>query len=568
MIRLMAIDLALALAWMRWRSFVNGVAHRRKRTGSQRLSGWLQAGSTLLVTLLGLLLAAVLGAAGFAGGALMLSGPEAQAGMGIALRVLGFMAFVMALISPLQGGGEGRSPVRLLLLPVSRAQLHASSLLASCADPLVLLAAPAVLLVVAGLAWRGAIGAAVVALPAALALCVVLVGFDALVGFGAQLLLRDRRRGEAAALVMLVGLMVVGFLPALLAGRLDDTGGDRSHARAAAGARGVEETFGAFDALPPGLFARALQRAIEGRPAASLLHAAALAATGAGLLAAAAAAHSRLLSEPGRTSRRRAVALSPRPLVRFPGTDATTVAVALAAAQTALRTVRGKIATFTPPLVGGAMALVFRSIADEGLPFASTMATATGLFAWCVALTLLNQQAFVLNAWAVDGAGFTLLALQPASDVQLVRGKMLGQGLLLLLALVPAAGVSLALGSRATAAGWASAVLAAIAAWLLHSPVGLLLSAWFPKPADMSRLSGQQPHAAAGILGALSVVAAMALPRLAGAAGSLLGGPWASVAATGLACAAAAALALPATGLAAHVLGTRREAVAMAAQGR
>lgn len=563
------IRLGLALAWMRWRILVNSISRRRKAARSARLSGWLALGSTALVTIAGLLIAIGIAAGAFAGGILLGSPQPPRAEVGLALRLLGFSALLIGLMTPLQVG-ENRAPTRLLLLPVPRLHLHAARLVSCLADPLVLFTAPAALAVLAGLAVGGRPVAALLALPAALALVAFLVGFDAFASIGAQVLLRDRRRGEAASLVVLLVMIVLGFVPMLVATRLDPDAARSSTTSAApsrdAGLADIERSFGALDLLPPGLFARSLERSLDGRTGAALGHAGLLAAIAAGTLGLAASLHGRLLDEPGSSSRRRSSQAIPRARLALPGMRKEMLAVASVAARQALRTVRGKLAIITPAIVVAVMAFTFRRIGDAEPGLAGTFTTSAGLVSWAIALSMLNLQPLWLNAHATDRSGFTLLALQPVSEADVVRGKILAHGLMLGLAVALSLPPSWALGNPSPLAEIVVALACGLCTALVQAPLAIVISAWFPKEADLSKLSGQQPHGAATLLGLGILVVATLLPRLAWHAGSLAG-PVAGWLALGSWLVASALAGRAFAGLAARELRARREEIALAARG-
>ena len=563
------IRLMRALSWMRWRSFVNGLSRGRKRSRGQRFSRWLEASASAILLAFGLLMSLGLAAGALLAGLSLARSPELQAPVFLCARVFVLGAFAMTLIAPLQGSHQ--SPVRLLLLPVSRRQLTLATLLSSLGDPSVVLVAPAALMLGVGLLCGGAMRAGAVALVAGAALIAVLAGVDAIVDMGVQLLLRDRRRGEITALVAMLLLMTVGFLPALVASRVakvDDLEKDRDERRAAIVSRiqDLDREMGPIDWLPPGQHARAVERALDGRLGASLAHATGLVLAALGATLAAVAMHARLMSEPGRTSRRgRAARFPARAIAWLPlGVSA----VAAATARSAMRTVRGKIVTFTPPLVAAVLSVLVMRMNDVASLFGITVVSSAGIFSLAFAMSVLNQQPFLLNAFASEGAGFTLTALMPVGERQIVRGKMLGLGLLLLVALALSAVVAAVVGEPAPLAAWAATALGCLATWLLYAPVALVLSAQLPKEADMSKLAGQQPHGLAMLAGMLAFVAAMAGPRLLAALGRLTLGPWGGALGALGARAVGAVSALAFRELASRTLLARREAIAMAAQGR
>ena len=115
------------------------------------------------------------------------------------------------------------------------------------------------------------------------------------------------------------------------------------------------------------------------------------------------------------------------------------------------------------------------------------------------------------NQFASDGRGLPLLFLQPLSARTLVRGKVLGIGVLqlacMLLAMLPVA----VLGRPANPSIWLAAILGGLAALALLAPVSAALSALFPKQVDLSRWGrASNPHATAALVSFLATGLAVA----------------------------------------------------------
>jgi hypothetical protein len=561
------IRLVRALAWLRWRCALNGLRRRRRGGASGRWSALLHLAGVALIAVLVAMLAGGLGLLGFVGGQACATDPARVGLVGLVSRLLLLGVAAMTLLSPFLRSGEGQAPTRLLLLPIARRSLHAATVLAGLSEPLVLVTLPALLLLPAGMASRGALMPAGLALVAGLLVATNLVALDALVGFLAQLLLRNRRRGEAVRVAALMTISLAGLLPALVSSRWEPRSAAGDEPRAALTATLVEERLGPLDALPPGLHARVLARAVAGRPGAAGILLLSLGAEGALLLAASAAAQARLLASPATGSRRARRARASRRLPRWLTGPAQTEA--LATLLVVLRSVRGKIAIWTPFLVLGAITLVLHGFMERepGAAFLGA-ATSANLLFWGYGLCMLNLQPVAANLFATDQAGLTLSLLVPLPARSLVLGKVLGLGGLLALSMLPTLAVALGLGRPASAAAWATVGLSAIAAWLLHAPACVLISALLPRPADLAKVSGQQPHALAAIAAALVTIGSLALPRLLALLARLMGGDTAAPlgALAGLLVAVIASAGLVRFGAA--VVTSRHEALASAASGR
>src|SRR5262249_38830018 len=105
---------------------------------------------------------------------------------------------------------------RLLLLPIPRPMMHIIDVAAGLADPWLLFIVPGLVLLGVGLALGGRAVAGLLSLIAGMALLLTLAAASALVSFTLQWVLRDRRRGEAMAIVLTMALAFLGLLPPLL----------------------------------------------------------------------------------------------------------------------------------------------------------------------------------------------------------------------------------------------------------------------------------------------------------------------------------------------------------------
>ncbi|MCA1565131.1 MAG: hypothetical protein LC803_05755 [Acidobacteria bacterium] len=215
-----------ALAWLKWRLFIN--AMRSKRGAANRAASAL---GTLFALAFSLMLAAGLGAGAYfvvhnrsgggGGGRASRFAPDLATGASVeSLFLLFGMASMIYLVwatAPLSfGGGNQFDPGRLLLYPVSLRKLFALDLLSELTSLASIFAAPAIFAISfgAGLA-HGRVGGALV-----VAVCATLFGMSLakLLSTCLDALMRARRaRGEA----LLAALGVMGALSGLVLGQSD-----------------------------------------------------------------------------------------------------------------------------------------------------------------------------------------------------------------------------------------------------------------------------------------------------------------------------------------------------------
>jgi hypothetical protein len=116
---------------------------------------------------------------------------------------------------------------------------------------------------------------------------------------------------------------------------------------------------------------------------------------------------------------------------------------------------------------------------------------------------------------------------------------------------------------------WAAVVVMTLSAWLVMAPLGALLSAWFPRRADLSRIgTGSNPSGVAGLLGFLASTLAVGTPTLMGTLAHLLSGPGAALAVVTGWLAVCLGLHVLLMKAAARALEARRENLALAASSR
>lgn len=561
-----------ALAWLRWRLLVNTLrGHRR-----DRLERWSRIGSVLVP---------VLAAAAFVPGAVALGGFGLFAGwwMGTghglhpALLIprvsLGLVTAAM-LLTPLvrSMGGSDASLSRLILLPIPRRVLYVAEMGWGFADPWLIMAAPALVLLPIGLLAAGAIRpAAMVALAGVLAF-VALAGLGGFCSLLIQFLFRDRRRGELATLVLVVVLSGAGFVPALFATRNAQERLQKEAAPRHAQVRGRAPAAAPFEipswlrAAPSELYGGLVAASLLDRPRAAAAWMGGLAVWIAVVHGAGYALFRHILAGPAIGSARRGAVARRVPRFDLPWVAPEVAAVAWAQIRTACRTVRGKLPLLLAPATVLFVGFLFRRIPEE-VP--SMFLTAGFGAVLSVVMTLLGLQPVMLNQFAIDGAGLSLEFVAPLTDRQLVQGKMLGCGILaaagFLLCMIAVAfsypAMSLSL--------WLTLFLGGTAAGALVVPVASLLSAAFPKEADLSRMGKRgNPNHAAALIGTGLTVAALGPPAGLVAIGVLTGHERAALAAmvvwTGLCVAAVWPLGV----VAAASLSRRRENLSLVARGR
>jgi hypothetical protein len=566
-----------ALSWLRWRLLINSLRGGQRRDRMEQVSRALTFAlpAILFALSLGSLIALVV--IGFLGGRAMASG---LLGFDMALMVVRIASMlligtiiVMAIVSPAQSSVSRYS--RLLLLPISRRTLHVTEVGASLADPWILLIGTALIAFAAGLMAGGWMGTAMVAVAAAAALMLVLACLGSLLGFAVAWLVRSRRRGEWFTLLFVLGISALSVVPAMLGKRAED----RSRERKAAGRpRDRTQLPQRFDrampgwtlALPSELFAATIRGAATADSRRVAMGIGGLLLEGTLLFAGSAAVHARLIGSVEGTRSRRRSSETGAGVTRLPLLGPAASAVALTQMRTATRTVRGRLGVLLPGPMLAVLVFMFSRI-GESPPWMEAIGSrgyylfgAGGIFA------IYSLQAFTMNMFATDRAGFTLQLLTPITDAELARGKVAGCGLVI------GAALSLCLiGALAIAPGgsiflWISAVLGIAATYLLLSPVAVWLSALFPVSADLSKTgSGGNPHTLAMLVGTLLVLACATPPALILIAAE----HWLGRSALALPVMLAwttivAAIAHPLVVLASRAIGQRRENIALVAQGK
>lgn len=573
------VRLLRTFVWLHWRQQLNALQAGR-RSAASRASAWIQVLAQVVVALLFTGLAGGLALGAFFAGTTLVGGGEARDMVLVVLRILlGFFTFLV-LFLPLIRASQGTLPGtgRLLLLPIPRRTLHALETATYLTDPWLLVILPAFVTLAIPVLAESVAGGLVI-LGGGLSFFALLGLLASALSYGIRILLRDRKRAEAVALLLFLVLMALSFLPALFEARSE---GDRTPgtvpAATEASETAVEETPAAPGSAPESGFAGAdvFPRPLQVLPSEAFSRIAALASAGEspattvsfvplGLVGLAVWGVSRrlwgrLMSTPGAASGPRGARGLPR-LPSWPAVSAGTVAVALTFARTTLRTVQGKLVVVMPTAV-----IVVLSVLGEaetgpwgGLFGGPSLVLAAAFFG------VSALQNILLNLFGIDGSGLSLQLLQPLTSRQIVRGKALGGWLLVSLTVVPALLAAVLLGSGLSPWLAPAGYLAAVATYLLFLPVAAWLSILFPKAANLSKMGSEgKPHGGAALVGFVSLVLLFTLPAAAGFAGLYLAGPAGALAAQGALFLVSTVLFVVFSNSAAGLLDLRREGVHLA----
>jgi len=505
-----------ALAWLQWRLAVNGLRGGRRRDTLERASRWLDVLTPVVMAVLAVPMVLLLVVLGGIVGFVLARGGSGSGTVETVVSVVLVFPLVLVTLRPIFRAGRGyleRSDL-VRLLPIPRSLLFNLEFVRAAADPAVLLFVPALLAVPCGALAGGAGSLALAALVAGVVFLFVLVALGGLVVVAAQLFLRDRRRAEAAALILAVGVMALNFLPQLI--------GRERPARRVSAAPSAGLSHGApgqvpdkvvlpagLRVLPSSVYAAALGRAASGEWRGSAGGLGVLVLVAAGCYGLAAPLQRRLLETPARSSRRvRAVRQGTWAL---PFVSRATAAVAAVQVRTILRTVRGRWGLIAPPLFGVFFAFAFSRPSGRHSPdlFGSPLV----MTIFVVFIALQSLAALSANQFASDGRGLPMLFLQPLAARSLVRGKALGIGVLqvvcMVLGLLPVA----VLVRPAHPSVWLAVFLGGLAAMVVLAPVAAALSAAFPKRVDLSHWGrSSNPHATAGLVSFLASALAAGPP--------------------------------------------------------
>lgn len=502
-----------AFAWLRWRVLLNSLERRGSRDVIERFSLAVEQLAPTIAALLMLPSAVALAGAGLYAGWTLGQGTGDSVTFSLVRYVL-FAACALTLVGPiLLPAAERTNAVRLLLLPIPRAVLYLSQSMSAAADPWVLLSAAVVIALPIGLAASGSAGAAALAFVAGLVLLAALVGMTQLVTSAVHLIVRDRRRAELLTLFIVVFLPLVGMLPGLF----DDGGRDRLDDPAIESPQRDERPRwwsgwdrAAASLVPSELYTKAVRSAAASAPSSAVAFAGALTVAAAALHLLALLAFLRVLASPGTTGSARAGTSESASGWRIPGLSPPTSAVAINQLRLAMRTPRGRATLLSPVVVFGLLAVMMirRSGLDLGL---IQLRGGLGLASFASFISLLAILPLAMNQFAIDRSGLTMAMLAPLETGALLRGKAVGNGIIVAIpALICMAGAAMLFPSGDPMM-WACVPLTLAGAYLLVAPVGAILSAVFPRAVDLNSVGrNSNAHGAAGLLGMLAFLGAAA----------------------------------------------------------
>ena len=494
------LTIVRAFAWLRWRVLVNSFERTGARDTLERFS--------IATDKLGPILALIL----LIPSAIALGALALIAGYGLAtsewllpfelIRYFVMIATFMTLVGPIVlPSRDAGNAVRFLLLPIPRGVLFAAQTAGAIADPWILLLVPLLVLTPAGLLAGGGFAMAAIAAVAALTLLVFVMAVTSLVSSLIHLLLRDRRRSDLVMLFLVLGLPLIGALPALF--QATGVRDPLRHARQDAPGWVRAAAVRAFSYIPSELYHRSIVTA-RTDTSASARPVLLLAGADVALLALGFAAYRRLLEMPASMTARRGGSFGGLWGRTLPGLGPGASAVAWTQVRLALRTPRGR-ATLGAPLL---MFVVFAVMAQRTGGFrvgGFTVTSGLPVAAFAGFICLVAILPIAMNQFAVDRAGFTRQMLSPLSLDEVLAGKAVGNGLV---SAAPAfvcvvlAGLLFGGGPFAL---WVALVLALIATYVTVSPVAAALSAVFPRSVDLNSIgNASNAHPAAVIIGLIS----------------------------------------------------------------
>ncbi len=559
-----------AFLWLRWRLFRNSL--RGRSDTAAKLARWGQAILRVVLPLLFVPAALGLGILAFLAGGHMGGGGENPRSVIVAARVALGAVTIAVILAPLlrsiHGSTTGRA--RFLLLPIPRSALHLCEMAAGLSDPWIFGLIPALFLLPLGWFFRGSGLEALLMLAAGLAVLATLLVLSALAAFGSALLFRNRKRAETISLVLLLLITGLSFIPLFL----DGTFGNKKDRETGIRLQ-VEKSKRYLAPLswvaPSELYAKTLHGARTGKLVGGLAPLGLSLLVGSLLFAGSAKLHRRLLDTPAVSSGGRTDGKPLRfSMPRFPLLGSPASALAWATVRMALRTVKGKLSFYAIPLGVAAFGFMLSRQWEGKELLGIPIDAGTALAFLALIFPLLSMQSVSLNLYAIDRAGLTLSFLAPLSDDELARGKIAGGALLTggctLLSLAVAALVT----RGGTVSFWLMMALGGVATNLILAPVFAMLSAIFPKTADLTELGSRgNPNQIAALIGTLLTTALMTPVAILALAGQFLFGSW--LGGLGLMAAwvvIAALVCVPLLHLAAGILGKRRENLALVAQGR
>jgi hypothetical protein len=494
---------------MRQRVLLNSLERTGARDTLERLSLAVEQLGPIIALVL--LVPSAIGLAGLGGYA----GYWLTAGQPVmtfeALRLLLLAACVFAMVGPmLMPSMEPTAVVRLLLLPIPRGTLYAAQAAGALSEPWVLISLPVALSVPIGLVIGGAWLAAAVSLVAGLLLILCLIGLSTLSTLLLHLVVRDRRRGELLALVLIVLLPAMAMLPGILASAPSERD-DMSHGR-----RGrpqmptwvAQGAVVAYAAVPSELFVRATRSTAWHEPGAAIVPLVVLLTSGTLLHALGVLTFGRLLDSPSVGQRRRTASTAEPFNLQLPFLSKGSAAVAHAQVRLAMRTPRGRSILLGPFVPFSMLAIVVYRQGQLEFGYLN-LTDGLSLAAFGAAVCLLSILPFAMNQFAIDRSGLTLVLLSPLDTRELLAGKAVGNGLIAAGPAILSAVVAFVLFPGGSPALWLSLPLALVATYALAAPGAAALSALFPRTVDLNSIGrGSNAHGFANLLGLILFIAA------------------------------------------------------------
>ncbi len=526
-----------AFLWMRWRVSRNAFKTSR-RDSLEQISRAL--GALAPVFMLLMLVPTVLA---LAAGGLFLGWKMGQAGTVMIWKSFAFLGLrgglavgtITVLIAPMvrSSRGTGSETTRLLLLPIRRGMLHASEVVAALSDPWLGVLFPALVLFPIGIAIGGSFFGGAVSLIGAILFVAILMLAVSLASFFIALIFRKRKRAERFTAVLIVVLsmsgLIFGFAGEHWENQLEDKRDAKrvgTEAAEEAAARDPNLTLSQHidrqlpfivGVLPSEAFLRVVEAGVDGHVAKLGLNLIVLAVWATLLYSSSRWAYSRLLETPETGGGDGAMGAGFR-AGTLPGIRPAVAAVAFATMRLALRTVRGKTAVYLNFVITAMIyVILMRELSDvvlpTGLSFGLGIGFAGGFF------TLISLQPIMANVFAIDSNGLTLQLLSPLSTSDILHGKVVGSALLVAISTALCFGIGFVLDANGSPLVWLSGLLILVAMFLVYAPMSILLSAVFPKVADLSRMGKDgNPQPIAGFIAFIAVPLLLILPGLTAAA--------------------------------------------------
>ncbi len=508
------ISLLKSLCWLRWHQSLHRIRLASRKGPFQTFSR--VAGIVLPFLLLILMTPMVLGLSVLAwkGGYMLARGEAQKIPIFFLIRLFLWIPTIAILISPAVGGGDrlGTTFLRLKLLPIPIKTLRWVLVLGGIADPWVLGTLPIPFFLALGLITGGKVVIGLLAVVSGIGLGACLLGLSAVASFITQMIFRNRRLASWLTLAASLLLVLFSFLPMLI------NRGNPNFVHH----QGTKAAF--FDLLSLNfhgeLFTRSLEGLLLGRIMGGLVSILLLTLlawalfTGAWILL-------KKLEGPQSMNNGSASHKTAKPLMAPPPfLSPVTFAALVVQVRMVTRTMRGRLCMLMTFLAGPILALVLDKVPSHfmrRIPFSTGQLAAIGGFV----MALLSLTIFTLNLFATDGQGLTLLRLSPLSNLQMIRGKCLGIGLLGLGAGFLGLLGALLLRPQGSPLMWSVPPLLFIGAFIPLSTIESILSGFFPKHVNLESMSNKaQPATVPSLLGLPCLALSLLIP-LAG----LLGPP-------------------------------------------